>query len=242
MGRFKVSDPAFLPPQKGEPGQSIKGDKGNTGPAGKSFRLRGKWNRRTEYEPLDIVEWEGSSYAAVDANRNREPGERSAHWQLMAAKGEPGKEGSTTVIRHGSPRIVQALERLNEIEQQLGGSGESIPATADVVMGKGQVVFASGDERVDLAQADALATSVPVGVTTEAAGENEIIHYVSSGVVTNDAWSLTAGNVYFLSSTVAGEITDTAPSNPGEYVIIVGTAISPTRLLVEIHRSYLIGP
>ena len=51
--------------------------------------------------------------------------------------------------------------------------------------------------------------------------------------------ALTPGLPYFLSVATAGRITTTAPSAPGEYVVLVGRALSATELDVDIEPSVL---
>jgi len=102
--------------ERGDKGE--RGERGTSGADGKSFRHRGLFNPRSEYEPLDVAsDGQGSTYICVEANTGRRL-TNARFWQVLAARGETGPAGKneTTIIRHGSPRIVQALERLNEIE------------------------------------------------------------------------------------------------------------------------------
>lgn len=245
-----ITDDSLLPKDgiQGPPGQSIVGPAGKDGTDGKPgtdarpFNPRGTWANRNQYEVLDVVEFFGNSYVARERSKGKYPPSYPRAWQLLAAKGEDGKEGSTTVIRHGSPRLVAALAEMEQLKAQLqqGGSG-SIPATADVPLSLGTVVYASGDERIDAAKADALETSIPVGLVTADVGADETANYISAGPITNPSWNLTPNQLYFLNADVAGGITATAPDTTGHYVVIIGVAISPTTLLVEIHRAYLVG-
>ena len=70
---------------QGDPGQ--KGDPGDPG----LVSWKGAWVDTTAYQAGDVVEHNGSSYIAVDANTGSEP--PSAHWNLVAAKGAQGDKG-----------------------------------------------------------------------------------------------------------------------------------------------------
>jgi hypothetical protein len=243
MGRFLIRDPNFAG-AKGESGQSIKGDKGDSikGDRGEpGLRWTGPYSARQTYQPGDVASYDGSSFVALREMKGRSPSDDGRYWQLLASKGEQGRN-ETTVIRHGSPRIVEAVARMDELEASIGQGGSgAIPATADVPLSLGAVVYASGPDRIDAAKADAVETSVPIGVTIADIAADEVGHYVHDGIVTNESWSLTPNAIYYLSADVAGGITDTAPDTSGQFVIVIGTAVSPTRLLVEIHRAYSIG-
>lgn len=85
----------------------------------------------------------------------------------------------------------------------------------------GDWVYVSADNTYALAKADTLATSQAVGVVISSAGGNSVIQtngYLS-GIVTQDdaAAPIVSGDIYYLSATVAGAITNTAPSGVGQY-------------------------
>ena len=105
-------------------------------------------------------------------------------------------------------------------------------------MNVGDVIFASGPGRVDLAQAspslsDDDMKQTAIGVVTNVNGS--AITYRNTGVVENPNWTLVTRKVYFLSPDVPGGITTEYPTADGQYVIIVGTATSPTQLALNIH-------
>lgn len=110
---------------------------------------------------------------------------------------------------------------------------------SDVV--RGSVIRVSGDGHVDLALATGYPQSLAIGLAadeTEAGQSGEVI---TSGPFTNEAWSLTPGAVYYLSPSSPGGMTSTFPNTVGDHVIILGAAITPTQINLEIHWALIIG-
>ena len=64
---------------------------------------------------------------------------------------------------------------------------------------------------------------------------------VQWNAITGGSGGLTTGSVYFLSPTMAGQITTTAPTTSGQYVVQVGIALSTTELDVQIGPPILLG-
>ena len=111
----------------------------------------------------------------------------------------------------------------------------------------GQVVYVSGDGTVDLAQADAVGTSTAIGIALTTTSATEQGQYRAEGQVEVSNWTaitgtalLTPGSIYFLSTTVAGGLTTTAPSTAGETIVRVGRALTTTRLDIEIAQPVLL--
>lgn len=108
----------------------------------------------------------------------------------------------------------------------------------------GQPVYIQGADTVDLALADAKATSGVIGLVSDASiDSSDVGTILTDGILTSTDWTevvgaatLTVGSVYFLSDTVAGTLTTTAPTTTGSFVTRVGTAISTTTLEVTISR------
>ena len=108
----------------------------------------------------------------------------------------------------------------------------------------GQPVYIQGANTVDLALADAKATSGVIGLVSDASIDSAAVGTIlTDGILTSTDWTavvgeatLTAGSVYFLSDTVAGTLTTTATTTTGSFVTRVGTAISTTTLEVTISR------
>lgn len=58
---------------------------------------KGAWISGNSYEVLDLVTYNGSSYIAKSdiSSSSATPDQDSAHWQLVAAKGDKGDKGNT---------------------------------------------------------------------------------------------------------------------------------------------------
>jgi len=107
-------------------------------------------------------------------------------------------------------------------------------------------VYVDGAGTVDLAKADAAATTEILGLVAEAtqigiAGSGNIqtdgILTATTGewdAVTGDAGGLTAGSVYYVDPDTAGKLTTTAPTTAGDFVIRVGVALSTLNLDITI--------
>lgn len=56
------------------------------------FSPKGEYNPSTAYKALNIVSQNGNSYVAIQDTQGNPPGD-TAHWQLLAQRGEQGKQG-----------------------------------------------------------------------------------------------------------------------------------------------------
>jgi Tfp pilus assembly protein FimV len=113
---------------------------------------------------------------------------------------------------------------------------------------KGHAVYISGNNAVNLARANASATADVFALVDQAsiaaAATGSVKHdgvikasTAEWDAVTGAVGGLTAGAEYFLSATVAGQITATAPSASGQFVACIGRALSTTELSLSIERS-----
>ncbi len=109
----------------------------------------------------------------------------------------------------------------------------------------GNAVYCDGAGTVDLAQADALGTAeilgfvkdISISAATLGAIQTDGILTATTGqwdAVAGTTGGLTAGTIYYLDPSTAGNITETAPTSAGQYVIRVGKAISTTELEISI--------
>lgn len=102
----------------------------------------------------------------------------------------------------------------------------------------GNVVYNAADGDVEAARANAAATSEAIGVLVEVnePGETTVADGDGCTIVTfgpvGGFDSLTPGAIYYLSDTVAGDITATAPSGAGKWAKSVGYAESAGILFV----------
>jgi hypothetical protein len=76
---------------------AAKGDKGETG---RCFTVRGTYSAEEEYQALDVVILDGSSFVAKHDDPGPCPGDG---WQLAASRGGRGKQGDPGKAVHGKP-------------------------------------------------------------------------------------------------------------------------------------------
>ena len=114
--------------------------------------------------------------------------------------------------------------------------------TANETIAIGQPVYVSGNNTVNLADADSITTSHVLGLAETGGSANSTINVLSSGIVTLADWTsvtgsatLTPGAVYYLSDTV-GQLTTTPPSGDGDAVVSCGLAITTTKMDIEINE------
>ena len=109
----------------------------------------------------------------------------------------------------------------------------------------GQPVYTDGAGTVDLAQADAIGTVEVLGlvkaatIVAAASGAIQTDGVIAAttaqwDTITGDVGGLTPGSVYFLDPDTAGNITLTAPTSVGDFVVRLGKAISTTELEITI--------
>ncbi len=109
----------------------------------------------------------------------------------------------------------------------------------------GMPVYSDGNDTVDKAKADAVATVEVLGLVQDvsigaaAAGfiQTDGVITATTGqwdTVTGESGGLTAGSIYYLDETTAGNLTLTAPTSTGEFVLRVGKALSTTEMEITI--------
>lgn len=112
----------------------------------------------------------------------------------------------------------------------------------------GMPVYILSADNVKRAEANAGGTVPAIGlaynasVATGTSGE-----FATSGLLASADWTavtgsttLTAGSIYYLSATTAGQLTTTAPSTVGQYVQVIGIAIDTTTMLINIKSPILL--
>jgi hypothetical protein len=145
------------------------------------------------------------------------------------------------VLTNGEVEQLQAGDYIQETEFPILTNGE----TGAIVIGN--VVYASGADTVKKAKADASGTSRAIGLVTDpsiaaaASGSIQtggILAIATTGwdLVTGQTGGLTPNVPYFVSTTVAGNLTPT-PASSG-YSQEIGFAISSTELLVTAKQVY----
>ncbi len=155
--------------------------------------------------------------------------------------------------------LVQVAGQVQQL--QAGDTLDAPQASGDVVVLTndnagvlviGTPVYASANDHVDKARANASGTKNMIGLVAISpsigiAGSGPVM---SSGILTatTEEWDAAAGTTgglakdtkYFLSAAAAGVLTATAPTAAGQYVVEVGIAISTTELLIGIKRDILL--
>lgn len=118
-----------------------------------------------------------------------------------------------------------------------GGSQTIIEATTLDPTSAYQVMKVAGVNTVTLADASSVATIPVLGMSIDAGGIGDVIRIMTNGVVTNPAWSFTAGQTIY-ASTTSGELTATAPSGMSEVRQKLAIALSPTTLYFSPDLTY----
>lgn len=111
----------------------------------------------------------------------------------------------------------------------------------------GMLLYISSNGHVDLAQADAEATSEVAGFAVESVNATEQGHYVTDGQVTREDWTvvtgtalLSPGALYYLDVNNPGRMSTTWPEAVGESLVIVGRALTQTVFDIEINPPLLL--
>ncbi len=134
--------------------------------------------------------------------------------------------------------------------------GDNLPSSADILtrttvsaFAAGQVGYVAGAGTVELARADAAGTSDAFAFALAAIGAASAGQFIANGVITltTGEWDVVTGQVggltasakYWLDPTTVGNMTTTAPSTSGQYVVELGEALSPTEMHVRIRRRIL---
>lgn len=143
-------------------------------------------------------------------------------------------------------------------EDQELPAGDTLPGLGSPQIGAtftttsivGSVVYADGAGTVDLAQADATGTSIPVGLSVAAYSPGAGF-YQPSGIftattgqwdaLTGETGGLVAGSKYYLSEATAGfiDLQANLTLTSGDYDVLLGVAISTTELQIRIERRLL---
>lgn len=147
------------------------------------------------------------------------------------------------VMVNGIPTQISSTDTLDavlsEVDQISMTNGE---ATSIVI---GTPVYISAANTVKKCQASASGTMDVLGlvrdvsVATSTAGSVQTDGQLTAttaqwDAVTGGSGGLTAGSVYYVSAATAGQLTTTAPTTTGQFVVRVGKAISTTVLDISI--------
>lgn len=147
------------------------------------------------------------------------------------------------VINSGQIQQLQSGDVLDAVVTEVDVVSLTNGNAGSIVIG--MAVYSDADDSVDIAKADALATVEVLGLvqdTSIGAAASGLIQ--TDGVltattgqwdtVTGDSGGLTAGSVYYLDETTAGNLTLTAPTTVSQFVVRVGKALSTTEMEITI--------
>ena len=151
-------------------------------------------------------------------------------------------EGHGIKITHTTGNIT--IAEASDIEDGLTNNNVS-----PIVIGT--PVYCESDGKVDLAKADAVATVQAIGLVKDVSiAASAIGNIQTDGILeaTTGQWDavagttggLTAGTIYFLSAATAGQLTATAPTTIGEFVVRVGVALSTTKMEITLTQPILL--
>jgi hypothetical protein len=114
--------------------------------------------------------------------------------------------------------------------------------TANEAVSIGQPVYISGNNTVNLADADDLATAHVLGLAETSATANSTVNVLSSGTINQADWTtvigtqfLTPGEIYYLTG-AKGTMSVTPPTGDGDVIVSCGIAITTTKLDIEINE------
>ncbi|HEY9697019.1 MAG TPA: hypothetical protein V6D10_07135 [Trichocoleus sp.] len=127
------------------------------------------------------------------------------------------------------------------------GSGTDYQsAETDATVVVGQPLYVKSNGHVDLASASSIATAYVCGLAVSSASASLSVSHSPDSVLELSNWTavigsstLTPGQHYFLSP-IPGKLTPIAPTTEGQLVVLVGTALSTTKLSIEIQTPILL--
>jgi len=116
-------------------------------------------------------------------------------------------------------------------------SGRKISGTAGATITAGQSVYRDGTDSNKLkpADADTQATAVAAGIALHSASAGQPLQYQESGTLDTGA-TLSVGTVYVVSTT-AGGIAPWADLLTGDYVSLLGVAVTANNLELILNNS-----
>ena len=154
---------------------------------------------------------------------------------LLGVKGDQSGLEYKVLVAGTGITISYAPESITINSTGGGGATVQIISTAGEALALGDAVYISTvDGKTYLGQADTANGSEVIGFCDGAAVLDDAIAINPVGPFTNATWTLTVGTRYYLSPTTPGEITSTAPSTPGQYIVPMGTASDVTKLSISV--------
>ncbi len=149
------------------------------------------------------------------------------------------------VINNGQIQQIQSGDVLDAVISEVDLVSLTNNNAGSIVIG--MPVYSADADDVDKAQANAVGTTEVIGLVQETSIATTASGFIQTdGVLsaTTTEWDavagttggLTPGAIYFLSSATAGELTETAPTTAGQFVLRVGKALSTTEMEISISQ------
>ena len=127
-----ITTPQIDIPQGAQGPQGIPGANGANGKDGKSFNPMGEWVADNEYHPYDYVTYQGSSYLCTETiiDGTDAPPLDTAHWQLVAEKGDQGAPGTSpdipTPTTADNGKVLGVTNGAYALQAASGGGGTQL--------------------------------------------------------------------------------------------------------------------
>ena len=152
------------------------------------------------------------------------------------------------VIKNGLIQQMSSADTLDATLAEVDQIGLANGETAAVTVGT--PVYVSTANTFKKAQGNALGTADALGIVKDAsiaAGATGNVQTDGQITATTAQWDvatgqtggLTPGATYYLSATSAGQLTSTAPTNAGQFVLKIGKGISTT--ILDLAIGTLVG-
>lgn len=152
----------------------------------------------------------------------------------LGANGAQEVEATTSSAGASSAGKIPALDtggRLDQSMMPVGVTPDTHTGTAFEAIAAGAFVYVRSDGQVANASAAAGGTAADGFVlAASASGANAVVYFEGRNTART---GMTAGTPYFLSDSVAGSITATAPTGVGKLYQIVGKAVTATAMTTE---------
>ena len=139
-----------------------------------------------------------------------------------------------------SPAINTPKLAIGIPSASLDGNGTIISGTAGETLAFGDMVYIKSDGKFWKGLGTSASTTPIVGMAMGAITASNTGNILITGIIRNDSWSLTVGGAIYLSVSTGGGMTQTQPSTAGQFVQIIGYALSATNILFN-PNSIVIG-
>ena len=95
------------------------------------------------------------------------------------------------------------------------------------------VCIHSTTQEIVKAQANAVGTARVIGIAPAAISDEASGTVLLQGFIRDDSWGWTPGGAIYLDAGTAGDMTQTAPSSDGQFVVVIGVALEPDVIYVN---------